>query len=189
MAATPLTHVDPSGQAHMVDVGEKAVTRREATARGRVWMKPETLDLIRENAASKGDVLGVARVAGIQAAKKTGELIPLCHPLSVSGVDVEFSLGEEEEGGEEGTPPPSAEATGDTAWVDIEARARITAQTGVEMEALTAAAVAALTIYDMCKSVDRSMVISDIRLVSKSGGRSGDYSRVGEPPGGAGDSG
>jgi cyclic pyranopterin phosphate synthase len=152
-------------------------------------MKPETLDLIRENAAAKGDVLGVARVAGIQAAKKTGELIPLCHPLSVSGVDVEFSLGEEEEGGEEGTPPPSAEATGDTAWVDIEARARITAQTGVEMEALTAAAVAALTIYDMCKSVDRSMVISDIRLVSKSGGRSGDYSRAGERGGGPGDSG
>ena len=174
----PLTHVDPSGQAHMVDVGEKAVTRREAAARGRVWMKPETLDLIRENAAAKGDVLGVARVAGIQAAKNTGELIPLCHPLSVSGVDVEFSLGD---GGPETSA--AAEATGDTAWVDIEARARITAQTGVEMEALTAAVVAALTIYDMCKSVDRSMVISDIRLVSKSGGRSGDYSRAGERAG------
>ena len=180
-----LTHVDPSGQAHMVDVGEKAVTRREAAARGRVWMKPETLDLIRENAAAKGDVLGVARVAGIQAAKKTGELIPLCHPLSVSGMDVEFSLGEEREGAPPPSPPPAAaEATGDTAWVDIEARARITAQTGVEMEALTAAAVAALTIYDMCKSVDRSMVISDIRLVSKSGGRSGDYSTAGERAGG-----
>ena len=179
-----LTHVDPSGQAHMVDVGEKAVTRREAAARGRGWMKPETLDLIRENAAAKGDVLGVARVAGIQAAKKTGELIPLCHPLSVSGVDVEFSLGE---GGPETSA--AAEATGDTAWVDIETRARITAQTGVEMEALTAAAVAALTIYDMCKSVDRSMVISDIRLVSKSGGRSGDYSRAEERAGGPGDPG
>ena len=176
MAVSPLTHVDPSGQAHMVDVGEKAVTRREATARGRVWMKPETLDLIRETAAAKGNPLEVARFAGIQAAKKTGELIPLCHPLSVSGVDVEFSLGE---GGPETSA--AAEATGDTAWVDIETRARITAQTGVEMEALTAAAVAALTIYDMCKSVDRSMVISDIRLVSKSGGRSGDYSRAGEP--------
>jgi cyclic pyranopterin phosphate synthase len=174
-----LTHVDASGQARMVDVGGKGVTSREAVARGRVWMQPETLDLIRNNTASKGDVLGVARVAGIQAAKKTGELIPLCHPLAISGVDVEFSLSE----GDPETPLRSAAAdeTGDTAWVDIEARVRISAQTGVEMEALTAVGVAALTIYDMCKAVDRSMVISDIRLVSKSGGRSGDYRRPGEP--------
>ncbi len=174
-----LTHVDPSGRAHMVDVGEKPVTLREAVARGRVWMRPETLDLIRDNAAAKGDVLGVARVAGIQAAKKTGELIPLCHSLAVSGVDVDFSLGRGDAGSR--LRSAAAEETGDTAWVDVEARVRIAAQTGVEMEALTAVGVAALTIYDMCKAVDRTMVISDVRLVSKSGGRSGDYRRPGEP--------
>jgi cyclic pyranopterin phosphate synthase len=163
----------------MVDVGDKAVTSREAVARGRVWMQPETLELIRNNAASKGDVLGVARVAGIQAAKKTGELIPLCHPIAISGVDVDFLLSEEDQ--EIPLRSAAADETGDTAWVDIEARVRISARTGVEMEALTAVGVAALTIYDMCKAVDRSMVISDIRLVSKSGGRSGDYRRPGEP--------
>ncbi|MFQ5914481.1 MAG: cyclic pyranopterin monophosphate synthase MoaC [Nitrospinota bacterium] len=174
-----LTHVNPSGRAHMVDVGEKPVTRRDAVARGRVWMRPETLDLIRDNTAAKGDVLGVARVAGIQAAKKTGELIPLCHSLSISGVDVDFSLGLG--AAKSRLRSTAAKETGDTAWVDIEARVRVAARTGVEMEALTAVGVAALTIYDMCKAADRSMVISDIRLVSKSGGRSGQYRRPGEP--------
>ena len=184
------THLDEQGRARMVDVGSKEPSHRRAVARARVLMAPDVARAVEERSVGKGDVLTVARVAGIQAAKKTGELIPLCHSLSVSGVDVEFSLGEQGEGAPPPSPPSAAaEATGDTAWVDIEARARITAQTGVEMEALTAAAVAALTIYDMCKSVDRSMVISDIRLVSKSGGRSGDYSRAGERAGGPGDPG
>ena len=173
-----LTHIDQSGQAHMVDVGEKEITRRKAVARGRVWMKPETLELVREHAAAKGDVLAVARVAGIQAAKRTGDLIPLCHPLGLSGVEVGFQLGDS--GAESRLRSTPSEESGDTAWVDIEAKAGIEARTGVEMEALTAVSAAALTIYDMCKAVDRTMVISDIRLVSKSGGRSGDYRRPGE---------
>ncbi len=173
-----LTHVDQSGQARMVDVGEKGITRREALARGRVWMKPETLELIRSNAAAKGDVLAVARVAGILAAKKTGDLIPLCHPLGLSAVKIDFKL-EGSDAESHLRSVPTGEPRG-TAWVDIEAMANIEARTGVEMEALTAVSVAALTIYDMCKAVDRSMVVSNIRLISKSGGRSDDYRRAGE---------
>ncbi|HZU14112.1 MAG TPA: cyclic pyranopterin monophosphate synthase MoaC [Chloroflexota bacterium] len=159
MTRQDLTHVDETGAARMVDVTEKAVTRREAQAAGRVLMAPETLDLIRRNALAKGDVLAVARLAGIMAAKRTDELIPLCHGLALTGVDVEFDL--------EAAP----------GCIDIVATARVEGKTGVEMEAMTAVSVAALTIYDMCKAVDRSMVLSDIRLVAKSGGRSGEYRR------------
>ena len=140
----------------MVDVGDKDVTDRVAVARGSLRMRPETLELIREAGFAKGDVLGTARLAGVMAAKRTSELVPLCHPLPLSQVDVSLD------------PRPDG--------YDIEARVRTTARTGVEMEALTAVAVAGLTIYDMCKAVDRSMRIGDIRLTAKSGGRSGDYS-------------
>ena len=152
----PLTHVDESGTARMVDVGWKPDTERVAVARGSVLMKPETLALIRDNAAEKGDVLGVARIAGIMGAKQTSQLIPLCHPLPLSQAAVEFELDD------------------DRNAVDITATAKTTAKTGVEMEAMTAVSVAALTIYDMCKGVDRGMRIEAIRLVRKSGGRSGD---------------
>jgi cyclic pyranopterin monophosphate synthase len=155
-----LTHFDEKGQALMVDVGEKDVTMREAVARGEIRMKPETLDLIIEGKAKKGDVLGVARIAAIMAAKRTPELIPLAHPLPLSSVRVEFL--------------PNRERS----VVEIEARVKVTARTGVEMEALTAVAVAGLTIYDMCKAVDRDMVISEIRLMEKSGGRSGHFRRT-----------
>ena len=151
-----LSHVDDTGKAAMVDVGGKEITTREATAKGSVLMRPETLALIKANAVKKGDVLGVARVAGIMAAKNTSQLIPLCHPLPLEQVSVDFDL--------------DAEANA----VIVTTTARTTAKTGVEMEALTAVAVAALTIYDMCKSADRAMKIDAIRLVSKSGGRSGD---------------
>jgi cyclic pyranopterin phosphate synthase len=143
----------------MVDVGDKPVTRREARAEGTVTMKPGTLALVRDNAAAKGDVLGVARVAGIMGAKRTSELIPLCHPIPVTGVDVEFTLDPEQ------------------SRIRIEAAARTDGKTGVEMEALTAVTVAALTIYDMVKAVDRDVTIGDIRLLSKSGGRTGTYTR------------
>jgi cyclic pyranopterin phosphate synthase len=152
-----LSHIDERGQARMVDVSSKAVTAREATARGRVLMKPETLALIAEGNMPKGDVLATARIAGIMAAKRTHELVPLCHPLPISGITVELT--------------PSADAPA----IEIEATVRTTSQTGVEMEALTAVSVAALTVYDMCKAVERTMQISDVRLVAKSGGRSGDY--------------
>jgi cyclic pyranopterin phosphate synthase len=151
-----LSHVDDTGKAAMVDVGGKEITLREAIAKGSVLMRPETLALIKANAVNKGDVLGVARVAGIMAAKNTSQLIPLCHPLPLDQVSVDFDL--------------DAEANA----VIVTTTARTTAKTGVEMEALTAVAVAALTIYDMCKSADRAMKIDAIRLVSKSGGRSGD---------------
>ncbi len=141
----------------MVDVGDKEITRRSATASGRVSMLPETAALIREGRASKGDVLGVARVAGIMAAKRTHDLIPMCHPLMLTKIEVNFEL----------------DATG----VDISALVANRGQTGVEMEALTAASVAALTIYDMVKAVDRGMTIESIRLEKKSGGKSGDFSR------------
>ena len=150
-----LSHVDDTSKAAMVDVGGKEITTREATAKGSVLMRPETLALIEANAVKKGDVLGVARVAGIMAAKNTSQLIPLCHPLPLDQVSVDFDL--------------DAEANA----VIVTSTARTTAKTGVEMEALTAVAVAALTIYDMCKSADRAMRIDAIRLVSKSGGRSG----------------
>jgi cyclic pyranopterin phosphate synthase len=154
------THFDERGQARMVDVGEKEVTHREALARGQVRMKPETLNLILTGKATKGDVLGVARIAAIMAAKKTSSLIPLAHPLPLVSVTVDFV-------------PDSARSV-----IEIEAKVKVDARTGVEMEALTAVAVAGLTIYDMCKAVDREMVISEIRLLEKSGGRSGHFVRA-----------
>ncbi len=154
-----LTHLDAQGQAHMVDVGAKAETEREAVAAGRVLMRPETLRLVRAGDLPKGDVLGTARVAGIMAAKRTAELIPLCHPLLLTKVAVEFAYDE------------AASA------VEITATVRCRGQTGVEMEALTAVSVAALTIYDMAKAVERGMMISDIRLLEKRGGKTGDWVR------------
>ncbi|WP_286784460.1 MULTISPECIES: cyclic pyranopterin monophosphate synthase MoaC [Pseudomonas] len=151
-----LTHLDSQGRANMVDVTEKAVTAREATAEARVRMLPATLAMIQQGGHPKGDVFAVARIAGIQAAKKTSELIPLCHPLMLTSVKVELS------------------AEGDDS-VRIVARCRLAGQTGVEMEALTAASVAALTIYDMCKAVDRGMLIEGIRLLEKLGGKSGHF--------------
>lgn len=156
-AGSRLTHIKASGEAHMVDVGEKAETVRTAVAEGSVRMQPPTLAMILEGNARKGDVLGTARIAGIMAAKKAHELIPLCHPLLLTKVSVDI------------------EADPDLPGLRVQALARVTGKTGVEMEALTAASVACLTIYDMAKAVDRAMVISEIRLVSKTGGKSGDY--------------
>jgi cyclic pyranopterin monophosphate synthase len=155
-----LTHFDKKGQAHMVDVGQKEITVREAVARGEIRMQPDTLDLILKGRAKKGDVLGVARIAAIMGAKKTPELIPLAHPLPLTSVKVEFFPDEER------------------SLIEIEATVKVSARTGVEMEALTAVACAGLTIYDMCKAVDRGMVISEIRLMEKSGGRSGHFKRA-----------
>ena len=149
-----LTHIDPGGAARMVDVSEKAVTERIAVAEGRVRMSAETLDLVMSGNAKKGDVLGAARIAGIMAAKKTSELIPLCHPLPLTRVAVEF------------VPDAAASA------IAIEVTAETLARTGVEMEALTATAVGLLTIYDMCKAADRAMRIEGVHLVEKSGGKS-----------------
>lgn len=156
---TGLTHFDAAGNAAMVDVSAKPVTARTATARARVVMQPATLAMIQAGSAEKGDVLGVARLAGIMAAKRTSDLIPLCHPLPISAVTVDL------------TPDPAANA------VEIAATVRTTGQTGVEMEALTAASVAALTVYDMCKAVDRSMHIDALRLTHKAGGKSGTFSQ------------
>jgi cyclic pyranopterin phosphate synthase len=157
MAKSRLTHLDDDGKARMVDVSDKAVTLREATAGGRVVMEPATLTLIMEGKAPKGDVLAAARIAGIMAAKRTHELVPLCHPLMISKISVDLR------------PEPERSAIAVTATVAVEGR------TGVEMEALTAVSVACLTLYDMVKAVDRAMRITDIRLIAKSGGRSGDY--------------
>ena len=154
------THFDATGNAVMVDVSAKPVTDRTATARARVVMRPETLAMIQAGSAKKGDVLGVARLAGIMAAKRTSDLIPLCHPLPIAAVTVELS--------------PDADANA----IEIEATVRTTGQTGVEMEALTAASVTALTVYDMCKSVDRAMRIEAIRVVHKAGGKSGEFSQT-----------
>lgn len=154
-----LTHIDSSGRARMVDVSEKPLSQREAVARGFVTMKRATIRLIQENSIAKGDVLGAARVAGIMAAKKTSELIPLCHPLGISSITVELAL----------EPKKNR--------ILIESRVKITGQTGVEMEALTAVSIAALTIYDMCKAADKEMVISDIMLIEKTGGKSGIFRR------------
>ena len=154
-----LSHLDKQGRAKMVDVSEKNITSRTAIARGSVRMRAETLALILEKKVEKGDVFSVARVAGIMAAKKTPDLIPMCHPLAVTSVEVDL------------TPNESP------ARVDIEAIVRVDGKTGVEMEAKTAVAVAGLTIYDMCKAVDREMTIGDIRLVKKSGGKSGTFVR------------
>jgi len=159
---TDLTHFDDEGKAIMVDVGEKENTHRVAVARGVVKMQPETLARILDNRVEKGDVFGVARLAGIMAAKKTPELIPLCHPLLINSVTVEFS--------------PDL----DNASINIEAKVKVSGQTGVEMEALTAVSVAGLTIYDMCKAVDKTMSIDNVRLVEKKGGRSGHFINPGE---------
>jgi cyclic pyranopterin phosphate synthase len=153
------THFDAKGRARMVDVGAKAATAREAIARGRVELSAQALAAIVSGTAKKGDVLGVARIAAIQAAKRTSEWIPLCHTLPLDALEVDFVP--------ESSPPA----------IEIEARARTTAKTGVEMEALVAVSAAALAIYDMCKSIDRAMVIGAIRLVRKSGGKSGTYQR------------
>ena len=155
MTEPTFTHLDNAGHAHMVDVGDKAVTRRRAVARATVQMSPATSAAITGGTLPKGDVLATARIAGIQAAKRTSELIPLCHPIALTKVSVELTVGE--------------------GRVDIEVVAETTGQTGVEMEALTACSVAALTLYDMCKSADKGMVISDLALWEKSGGRSGDF--------------
>jgi len=155
--AGPLTHFDAKGDAHMVDVGDKPVTNRIAVAVCTVSMLPETLDIIMEGRARKGDVLGVARLAGIMAAKRTADLIPLCHPLPITKVAVEL------------TPEPALPG------IRIEATVKTTGQTGVEMEALTAASVAGLTVYDMCKAADKGMEISGLRVVLKDGGKSGRF--------------
>jgi cyclic pyranopterin phosphate synthase len=153
------THFDADGRAIMVDVGDKPVTERIATAAGAVYVAPATLERIRAGGVAKGDVLSVARLAGIMGAKRTAELIPLCHPLSLTSVTVELTL----------DPEHSA--------IEITATCKLTGRTGVEMEALTAVSIAALTVYDMCKAVDRGMKIGDIRLTHKSGGRSGTWSQ------------
>ena len=150
-----LTHINDKGDATMVDVTAKDITRRQARAAGSIFMEPETLALIESGGVKKGDVLSVARIAGIMAAKKTYELVPLCHPLALSGIDVEFEFDQE------------------NSAVHIEAACKLKGRTGVEMEALAAVSVATLTIYDMCKAADRSMRITDIRVIHKSGGESG----------------
>jgi cyclic pyranopterin monophosphate synthase len=157
-----LTHLDPLGRARMVDVTPKEPSHRRALARGRVHMQAETASLVARGALAKGDVLSVARVAGIQAAKRASDLIPLCHPLLIGSVLVNFRI--------------------EDSYVEVEAQVETIDRTGVEMEAMTACSVAALTIYDMCKSVDRSMVIGDVTLWEKTGGRSGTYRRTPDEP-------
>jgi len=152
-----LTHFDESGQAHMVNVGDKASTHRIAIATGKISMLPETFQMVEAGNHKKGDVLGIARIAGIQASKKTADLIPLCHPLALSHVSLEFQANSKDNS------------------ITCQVRAETTGPTGVEMEALTAVQVALLTIYDMCKAVDRGMVMGDVRLLEKSGGKSGEW--------------
>jgi cyclic pyranopterin phosphate synthase len=161
MSKSQLTHLDESGAARMVDVGAKPVTAREAVAEGFVAMRPETLRAIAAEEVPKGEVLGTARVAGIMAAKRCGELIPMCHPLAIESVEVHFDV------------PVLEPDSDEPVRLRVRAIARITAKTGVEMEALTAVAVAALTVYDMCKAIDKSMSIEAVRLVSKTGGKPG----------------
>ena len=158
MSDRGLTHIDPLGRARMVDVTPKEATHRRALARCKVMMKPETTSMVASNSLTKGDVLAVARVAGIQAAKQTPNLIPLCHPLLVGSIFVNFTIGDDN--------------------VEVEAQVETIDRTGVEMEAMTACAVAALTIYDMCKSVDRSIMITELVLWEKTGGRNGIYRRA-----------
>ncbi|SEF96279.1 cyclic pyranopterin phosphate synthase [Caloramator fervidus] len=153
------THINQEGRARMVDISEKEPTKREAVAIGSIYMKLETLKRIHEGTIKKGDVLAVAQVAGIMAAKKTSDLIPMCHPIMTTGCDISFNLDFE------------------NSKIDIKATVKTIGQTGVEMEALTAVSLAALTIYDMCKAIDKDMVISDIMLIRKSGGKSGLYER------------
>jgi cyclic pyranopterin phosphate synthase len=155
-----LTHFDDAGQAHMVDVGDKAHTHRIAIAAGKITMLPSTFKMVEEGSHKKGDVLGIARIAGIQASKKTSDLIPLCHPLALTHVSLQFALDEK------------------TSSVQCQVRAETTGPTGVEMEALTAVQVALLTIYDMCKAVDRGMVMGDVKLLEKSGGKSGEWKAI-----------
>ena len=152
-----LTHFNEQGRARMVDVSEKAVTYRTAKAAGRVWMNPETLEKVRQGSMAKGDVLAVAQVAGIMAAKRTWELIPMCHPLPLTSINITFAFQENA--------------------LDIQAQVKCSGETGVEMEALTAVSAAALTVYDMCKAVQRDMVIAQIRLLEKTGGKSGVFRR------------
>lgn len=154
-----LTHINEQGRAKMVDVSEKNETLREAVACGNVYMKRETLERIKEGTIKKGDVLSVAQVAGIMGAKKTWDIIPMCHPIMISGCDINFSLNFEEN------------------RVEITATVKNTGQTGVEMEALTAVSIAGLTIYDMCKAIDREMIVSDVMLMKKTGGKSGIFER------------
>lgn len=154
-----LTHITPTGEARMVDIGEKKASRREAKAHALVRMSSEAIKIVRDGGLSKGDALGTARIAGIMAAKKTHDLIPLCHPLAISGIDVELNLTDD--------------------GVDIKTAVRTTDRTGVEMEALVAASVAALTVYDMCKAVDKGISIEQVHLLSKSGGKSGSWARDG----------
>jgi cyclic pyranopterin phosphate synthase len=161
MSERALTHLDPLGRARMVDVTPKEATHRRAIARGRVTMTTETTSLVARGAINKGDVLAVARVAGIQAAKRASDLIPLCHPLLVGAVLVNFRI--------------------EDTFIEVEVSVETVDRTGVEMEALTACTVACLTIYDMCKAVDRSMVIGEVALWEKTGGRSGTYRRTGDP--------
>ncbi len=153
-----LTHIDEDGASRMVDVSEKDVTERIAVAHARVTMKPETFSLIMDKKITKGDVLGVARVAGIMAAKKTSELVPMCHPLNLNSVKIDYEDNNQDS-------------------IEIASEVKVSGKTGVEMEALTAVSICALTIYDMCKSADRSMLISDVYLVKKSGGKSGNFVR------------
>jgi cyclic pyranopterin phosphate synthase len=153
-----LTHFNEQNRARMVDISEKEVTKREAVARSQVKMRPDTLARIREGRVTKGDVLAVAQVAGIMAAKKTWEMVPMCHPLPLTGVDIRFSFEGED-------------------TLVVEAAVRTTGKTGVEMEALTAASVVGLTVYDMCKAMDKEMVLGPTYLLSKTGGKSGDYRR------------
>jgi len=152
-----LTHFDESGQAHMVNVGDKASTHRVAIATGTISMLPDTFTMVQEGNHKKGDVLGIARIAGIQASKKTADLIPLCHPLALTHVSLDFQLDQK------------------TSSISCQVKAETTGPTGVEMEALTAVQVALLTIYDMCKAVDRGMVMGEIKLLEKSGGKSGEW--------------
>ena len=156
-----LTHFNQEGRAKMVDVSDKNITKRVAVARGTIKMKPETLNLIRQGKIGKGDVLAVAQVAGVMGAKKTADLIPMCHPIPITGVDISFTELNDEE-------------------IEVEATLKTTGVTGIEMEALTAVSVAMLTIYDMCKAVDKEMVIGSTYLASKSGGKSGEFIREGE---------
>ena len=151
------THFDEHGRAHMVEVGEKDDTRRSAIARGTIFMKPETIKLIKDGTIKKGDVLSVAQIGGIMGAKKTSDLIPMCHNIFISGADINFNVLDDA--------------------IEIEAEVRTIGKTGIEMEALTAVSMAALTIYDMCKAVDKDMIISNIRLIKKTGGKSGTYLR------------
>ena len=158
-----LTHIDDAGNAHMVDVSAKHVTTRIAVASGRVTMLPETLNLIRSGMAKKGDVIATARIAGIMAAKRTHELIPLCHPLAISKITVDLEVNERDSA------------------IDITATVKVEGKTGVEMEALTAVSVAGLTVYDMVKAVDRGITITDIKLIEKNGGKSGHFKAADQP--------